>query len=93
MRAVIIKSDGTSSCVDVNMNRLHEFMGGDISFMGTINCDIVVVGLSCSENLDTNVYSFPESCESTICGDVLLVETDDEGNPVDMRYENVTRFV
>ena len=86
MKIILIETDGGLHDVDITEEEIAFYLGGvPLTFCGTIQeLDIVVMIKEDSTN-DTNPYVIPGI--KRFRGRALIIQTDDNGDPIDIDKE------
>ena len=86
--------DGTLSFERLASDKLHERMGGSLQIVGAIReHGIVALGLETTTQ-PLNPFVFEDGCsEREVRGDILLVATDEDGNPCDVDVEDIVAII
>ena len=92
MKIVAVKCDNTMIEIDwESRTPLTEYYGADITFVGQISSNIVVIGKknNSNENVNTFVENHHDMFDTGTRGEILLIGTNDDGSEVDLNIETV----
>ena len=89
---VQVHVDGTLEQMNCEHEKIHEILGGRLTFVGTIpEKEISCVALAAQDsNMEKNMYPFRDTFDLPIFGPVFFVKNDDEGVPLDLLIRDLS---
>jgi len=94
-KCVIVRCDGSVNIVDMLQTKASEFMKGALTFVGAVP-DLNVYALARQSDVNVSAseahflvrrHGEPLFFESNVCGDILFVASDEDGDETDVDVE------
>ena len=81
VKSVLIETDGSMKDVIVDDASVHEYMNGDVSFVGAVDAlQIVAIARTQPNNEEVNMHTLPpDTIEPGVAGKILLMGSDRNG--------------